>query len=125
MLLVPTYLGRSRINGTGLFSSGPIPKGGLISRWNPRWGSTFSQQEALSLPAIALKTLIHFGWLKDDVWYLEPDNGKFTNHSRKPNCISNEHFQVFAARDIFTGEELTEDYRTFCEHCVAANFGFL
>lgn len=38
------------------------------------------------------------------------DNGKFVNHSFKPSCFSTPYDFEIAIRDIYPGEELTDDY---------------
>jgi len=38
------------------------------------------------------------------------DNGKFVNHSFKPSCFSTSYDFEIAIRDIYPGEELTDDY---------------
>lgn len=38
------------------------------------------------------------------------DHGKYVNHSFKPNCFSTAYDFEIAIRDIFPGEELTDDY---------------
>ncbi|RXG25943.1 SET domain-containing protein [Leeuwenhoekiella marinoflava] len=38
------------------------------------------------------------------------DNGRFVNHSFKSNCISTAYDFEVAVRDIYPGEELTDDY---------------
>ncbi len=38
------------------------------------------------------------------------DNGRFVNHSFKSNCLSTAYDFEMAVRDIYPGEELTDDY---------------
>lgn len=38
------------------------------------------------------------------------DNGRFVNHSFKSNCLSTAYDFEIAIRDIFPGEQLTDDY---------------
>jgi SET domain-containing protein len=38
------------------------------------------------------------------------DNGKFVNHSFNPSCFSTSYDFEIAIRDIYPGEELTDDY---------------
>jgi hypothetical protein len=38
------------------------------------------------------------------------DNGKYVNHSFKPNCFSTAYDFEIAIKDILPGEELTDDY---------------
>jgi uncharacterized protein len=38
------------------------------------------------------------------------DNSRFVNHSFKPNCMSTAYDFELAIRDIYPGEELTDDY---------------
>lgn len=42
------------------------------------------------------------------------DNERFVNHSENPNSITVGDTSI-AARDIAVGEEITENYRDFCE----------
>ena len=40
------------------------------------------------------------------------DNGKYVNHDFNANCIATAYEIELAGRDIYPGEELTDDYRT-------------
>ena len=48
---------------------------------------------------------------------VEPGKWKRFNHSCEPNMAFSAHrsLNVEACRDIMVGEELTMDYRTFCD----------
>ncbi len=126
MLLVPTYLGRSKINGLGLFSSGPIKCGAIISIWDAqKWGNIYTINDLLKMPVISSDFIKTYGWLDEGTWHLETDNGKFVNHSRKPNSVMEKCGRCVASKDIYTSEEITIDYTTFCVHCVKEKFSWL
>ena len=54
-----------------------------------------------------------------DLMVLIPDNGRYVNHSDKPNSaasVDGTLLRSVALRDIAAGEEIVEDYATY-DHC--------
>ena len=118
MYLVRTRLGKSDIEGIGLFAAEPIKKGSIV--WTiTEWDRRFDREDLDVLPDLARQLILCYGYYDTDNEYyvLDVDNGRFTNHSYTPNLIitakGTEEEDLCAVRDIDAGEELTIDYRTF------------
>jgi SET domain-containing protein len=82
-------VGRSRIEGTGVFAKRKIPKGTRIIEYT---GKRLSREKL----------------------FVEMNDARFINHSCEPNCeayIFNERVYLYAMRDITRGEELSFDYQ--------------
>lgn len=115
----------SKIEGIGVFAIRYIPKNTKIFKTirktkfigidpklvfsNPRIDRAVKQmvrnffvvwKEKLYLPNFSLN---------------EIDISFFINHSKKPNVIDKNGEEFFALRDIKKGEELTADYRSYCD----------
>ena len=110
MIVVSSYLSDSKIKnaGVGLFSSKTILRGMPVVSPEPSSYETFSADEVQNSPEAFKNFLRTYANLRSDgTWILAKDNEKFMNHSRRPNIDE----LGFAARDIFSGDELTCDYR--------------
>lgn len=118
MMLVPTYLAPSSIEGLGVYSRVPIKKGDLV--W--RFDRVFDQV----IPVAAIEAAPpHIQEFMDRYTYplpsdpenfvvLDADEGRFMNHADEPNCIFPADGETgWAARDIEVGEELTCHYSHF------------
>ncbi len=114
MILFKTVIGPSSIAGTGLFAAEPIPKGAAWWRFTAGFDRLITQAELDALPPRAQDYLRTYAYLQNGVWVLCGDHGIFTNHSDHPNSITRANESV-ALRNIAAGEEITEDYREFCE----------
>lgn len=60
-----------------------------------------------------------YGYLDDRSWIIIPwDEGKYVNHSCAPNSTSLAEFDNISIllRDLGTGEEILEDYYSYCGH---------
>ena len=119
MLLVDTELRPSRIHGTGVFLLEPVRRGQLIWRFDPRFDQTFAGGEVRSMPDrlrrfVETYCTYHAG---EDAWVLCGDNGRFFNHSDRPNTqsLGIAFGDDVAAEDLPAGTELTTDYRTICD----------
>lgn len=122
MLLVKTKLGRSVIEGLGLFAAQFIPKGTVIWQWSPTFDLRYSKAELELINPIARETLLRYSYLskRTGLYVLCFDYGRFVNHSNNPNLLDasspdSEEGLDLAARDIEEGEELTANYADF-EH---------
>jgi uncharacterized protein len=122
MLLVPTRLGASPIEGIGLFAMAPRPiaKGTVTWRFMAGFDQLFTRAQIDSLPEPARGELLRYVYLHEGsqryVFCL--DNARFMNHTAEPNTRGvNPPDQPYgydvATRDIAAGEELTCDYREF------------
>lgn len=79
-------IGPSRIQGLGIFMRAALRQGNVIG-------------------------LAH--WMANGRWQTTP-LGRFHNHSTRPNALSinvGGRRYLFAARDLFPGDEITVDYR--------------
>jgi len=93
----------SPINSKGLFATGTIKKGEVVTVWHPK---VMTKQEAAKLSADEQK---HYTYPEDDhiLWMQPPE--RYMNHS----CEANTHVERrcdVATRDIAVGEEITSDY---------------
>jgi uncharacterized protein len=88
----------SAIHGTGVFATEPIGTGALIGRYTGR-------------PTTADGTWVL--WIESDDGEWDGIDGtgvlRFLNHSRSPN-VEFDGADLYACRDIDTGEELVFDY---------------
>jgi uncharacterized protein len=120
MLLVPTRLGASQIEGIGLFTTAPIAKGTMTWRFMSGYDQLFTAAQIASLPEPARVELLRYVYMHDGsgqyVFCL--DNARFMNHTPTPNTRGVNppdapYGYDVATRDIVAGEELTCDYREF------------
>lgn len=108
MLLVPTQVGVSKIEGLGVFAGCELKKDDVVWEFDcrcdvrrkkfPKWIRRFIYRDSMG-----------FGY--------DGDNTKFINHSDTPNLISKGKILI-AARKIRIRDELTVDYRnaeSLCE----------
>ncbi|MBI3571942.1 SET domain-containing protein [Candidatus Kaiserbacteria bacterium] len=120
MLLVKTRIGPSTIDGTELFAAEFIPKGTRVWDYRPDFDLDLTQDQIDALPEIAKRFALRYAYHSKFTgkWILCADDGRFFNHSDKPNTTSIDspdglvNAEV-ASRDIQSGEELTTDYRSF------------
>ena len=106
--------------GMGIFVTRAVMKGTMIWQYSAGINvkvydaeTAASHIEKLATRAEARKFLdLTFG-LKDLLHEIT-DEGRFMNHSEKPNCRTDENLgHTYASRDIDAGEQLFEDYTTF------------
>lgn len=85
-----------------------------------RIDQTYIDAKVERMPPV-LRAFIHryaYHCAHNGIWILCGDNGRFFNHSDRPNTTENykvsDPFGIdIAARDIAAGEELTTDYEGF------------
>lgn len=118
MLHVKTRLGLSTIEGIGLFADQDISQGALV--WSMGLFDMFIDEETAKTRFLgpAYDEFIKYSPFdeKRKCYMLLCDNARFMNHSPKPNLTSQVNTMwsdTYAGRDIFAGEELTENYETF------------
>ena len=112
MLLVKTYLGKSRIHGTGVFAAQFIRKGTKIWRFVEGFDRAWWPREFARLPKAARDFIRHHGYRVDGEILLTVDHDRHMNHSDKPNTYLKNGYAI-ARRNIRKGEEITNDYREF------------
>ena len=116
MLLVPTYVGQSSIQGLGLFAARSIAVGEALWRYEPGIDVTIAYERIESLPAAFRAFLDRYAYTSHDipgVVVVSCDHAKFMNHSEDPNTESRP-FVTMARRPIAEGDEITCDYRACC-----------
>ncbi|MEO8237633.1 MAG: SET domain-containing protein [Flavobacterium sp.] len=96
--------------GYGVVATKFIPKG-TITWVQDELDRVFKPSEASKLNPFTKKYLDKYCFTnKLGELVLCWDNGKFVNHSFKPNCFSTAYDFEIAIKDILPGEELTDDY---------------
>lgn len=116
MLLIPTYLRESEINGLGVFASEPIAAGTKI--WELREGfDLFIHENDLSaFPLVTQHFLQKYTYPHPTLrktLILGVDNDRFMNHNPVPNTDFKHPNAGYALRDIAKDEEITSDYSEF------------
>ena len=116
MMLVRTYVAPSTIEGLGIYADEFIPSGTVIWEFNPKFLATFSQSDIDDLPPHTREFVEKYSFphlLEADQLVVELDNGRFMNHTDKPNTDFTEFSKGYAIRDIREGEEITCNYHEF------------
>jgi SET domain-containing protein len=116
MLTVSTYLAPSAIEGLGVFASEPIERGRLVWILNPLVDVFVKQSDLEGLPRHVQDYLERYCYPHLEmpgVIVLDGDNGRYMNHSLKPNTDFRIFDKGYALVDIAQGEELTCNYHEF------------
>ena len=107
-------VGKSRIEGTGVYAKRNIPRGTRIIEYT---GEHVPVQQ-LFLAVAEGQTPRTYTFALNATTAIDGTRGgnasRFFNHSCAPNCeayIFDEHVYIYAMRDVRRGEELTFDYR--------------
>jgi SET domain-containing protein len=112
MLLVKTYLDKSRIHGIGVFAGQSIRKNQKIWRFVFGFDRYYTRKKIARLPKAARDYIkLHgYQWKKEIL--LSMDYDTFMNHSENPNTDFHNGY-VIARGNIRKGDEITNDYRAF------------
>jgi SET domain-containing protein len=111
MLYVRTELKPSTIEGNGLFAAERIREGQVIWSFTPGLDIVFPRNLRESLDPVIQDFLNKYCSRDGEYLIVYADNARFINHSRQSNTRWEDETAVLvAARDIETGEEITEDY---------------
>jgi SET domain-containing protein len=112
MLLVRTYLAKSKINGIGLFAAARIPAGTEVWRKVNDIDIEFKPETVLGMPLLYQEFLRHFCLIDKGSYLLCGDNSRFINHSLNANICEEDSTGtlMIAAIDIEPNEEITENY---------------
>jgi hypothetical protein len=116
MLLVPTYVAPSSIQGLGLFAAKAIAAGEELWRFEPGIDVVIPFERIEGLPPAFRAFLDRYAYASHDVpggVVVSCDHAKFMNHSEDPNTELRP-FVTVARRSIAAGEEITCDYRAAC-----------
>ena len=114
MMLVRCRLGRSEIEGLGVFAAEPIAAGAEVWRFDRRFDVLVGEDELARAPAPVRDFFARFAYELPEhpgCMALDADDGRFMNHADAPNLVFRAGGGAHAARDIAEGEELTCDYR--------------
>lgn len=96
--------------GYGVFATKFIPKG-TITWALDELDQTFNESYVNSLNIIQRQNLLKYCYRDNQGKYILCwDVAKFVNHSFNANCISTAYEFEVAIRDIYPGEQLTDDY---------------
>ena len=112
MLLVKTYVGKSKVHGLGVFAGQSIRKGAKIWRFVYGFDRFYTRKRLAKLPKPARDYINLHGYQWDNEILLSMDYDTFMNHSENPNTDFHNGF-VIARSNIRKGEEITNDYRAF------------
>lgn len=113
-------IGPSRIHGVGAIAVRRIQKGALVFRGEDERSVWVARSAVKKMPA-ELRALYEDFGMVDGKKLGVPTNlnrlsvGWYVNHSRTPNLAAGDDGRFRALRRIDAGEELTADYRTFCD----------
>lgn len=112
MLTVDHEIGPSPIHGLGVFTREDIKKGQIVWRFDARIDRELTFADLQRLPAhIVCRILRHAEFVEArQVFILASDGDYYMNHADDPSLID-DGTQMFAARDLSAGSELTCDYR--------------
>ncbi|MGX7952108.1 SET domain-containing protein [Tsuneonella sp. HG249] len=116
MLVVPTYVGPSAIEGVGIFAAEPIPAGTLIWVLEESLDRLITDEELEALDPLQRTFADRYGYphmTRPGITVIEFDNGRFMNHSPEPNTDFTDTEKGWAIHDIAPGEEITCDYAEF------------
>lgn len=113
-------IGPSRIHGVGAIAIRRIEKGALVFRGEDESTAWVQRSDVRKMPA-ELRSLYEDFGMVDGKRLGVPKNlnrlsvGWYVNHDDEPNLEAGEDGRFRALRAIKAGEELTADYRTFCD----------
>jgi len=100
----------SQEKGYGVVATKLIPRG-TITWVQDDLDQIFTRDQIMKLNPFIKKYLdIYCFTNKNGEMVLCWDHGKFVNHSFRPSCFSTPYDFEIAIRDIYPGEELTDDY---------------
>lgn len=116
MMIVPTYVGPSEIEGVGVFAAEPIPAGTAIWTLDERFDHLFTASDFASMNELTRLFVDRYGYphmTREGITVVEFDNGRFMNHSAMPNTDFTDPNVGWVIRDVAANEELTCDYGQF------------
>lgn len=116
MMLVPTYIAASAVEGVGVFAAASVEKGALIWKYDPSFDRLVPANWLENAAAPMQEFLRKYAYPSPDdasQLVIEIDNGRFMNHEDAPNTDFRKIVEGYALRDIKAGEELTCNYNEF------------
>ena len=118
MLLIDTYLGKSKIHGVGVFSKQNVKKGKKIKEVRPEFEIEFDQNNLPRMPLALANFIETHSFQKElgsNILIMGIDNEKYINHSKDPNVDDD----GITLKDIKVGDEILMDYRGFDDNIEA------
>ena len=115
-MLFRTFLAPSEIQGLGVFAGEFIPCGSQMWVLNPTFDILVQASELAMLPAHMHDFVTRYSYPHLDmpgVRVLDCDDGKFMNHSERPNTDFCVFDRGYALTDIAAGDEITCNYYEF------------
>ena len=112
MLLIDTYLDKSKIHGVGVFAKENAKKGEKIKEVRPEFEIEFNSENLPRMPLALAKFIDTHSYEREfgsKMFVMGIDNEKYLNHSADPSVNDN----GIALKDIKIGDEITIDYRDF------------
>ena len=112
MLLIDTYLDKSKIQGVGVFSNQNVKKGEKIKEVRPEFEIEFDSHNLPKMPLCLAKLINSHAYereLGSKILVLGIDNEKYLNHSDNPSVDD----EGYALKDIKIGDEITINYKDF------------
>jgi len=117
MLVIPTYIEKSEIDGLGLFAAKDIESGSITWYLDPSIDLVVPKDIFENVLSVfkndeQVERLKRWSYTRNNDIIVCVDNAKFINHSNTPNTKHEGQYDI-AMRDIAKGEEITADYRQF------------
>lgn len=118
MIHIQYKLDKSGLHGIGLFTNQNIKKGQLIYTASPLLDVDITKKEFDSLDDKEKEEVQWWGFFDEpsQKWHVDFDVSKFINHSYEANVTQvsgHDEAYLVAARNIQSGEELTQNYLEF------------
>ena len=112
MLLIDTYLDKSKIQGVGVFAKENVKKGEKIKEVRPEFEIEFNSDNLPKMPLALAKFIDTHSYereLGSKILVMGIDNEKYLNHSDDPSVDD----EGYALKDIKIGDEITINYKDF------------
>ena len=112
MMLIDTYLDKSKIQGVGVFAKENVKKGERIKEVRPEFEIEFNSDNLPKMPLALAKFIDTHSYereLGSKILVMGIDNEKYLNHSDDPSVSDD----GIALKDIKIGDEITINYKDF------------
>jgi len=116
MMLIPTVVRPSPIQGLGLFAASGLAAGTSVWEFVPGFDRRFTVAQFRQFPPRVRTWLnTYVFWSRESGWLVFPiDDWRYMNHAEQPNLVVRERrqgeIQLVAQRRIERDEELTYNY---------------
>ena len=112
MLLIDTYLDKSKIQGVGVFAKENVKKGEKIKEVRSEFEIEFNSDNLPKMPLALAKFIDTHSYereLGSKILVMGIDNEKYLNHSDDASVDD----EGYALKDIKIGDEITINYKDF------------